>query len=100
MYDESVSKIVEKFKNDSVDFHQTVADMAGIFLGLNAKTINLRIILWNGKRLNCKLNLGLSTKAEAENLFNQYHENVPFRKRINDIEHHNYAQLSGSIGTL
>jgi hypothetical protein len=48
MYDESVTKIVEKFKNDTVDFHQTVADMAGISRS-NAKTINLRIILWNGK---------------------------------------------------
>jgi hypothetical protein len=29
-FDESVTKIVEEFKNDSVDFHKTVAIMAGI----------------------------------------------------------------------
>jgi DNA polymerase I-like protein with 3'-5' exonuclease and polymerase domains len=26
--------------------------------------------------------LGLSTKEEAESLFNQYHENVPFVKQL------------------
>jgi uncharacterized protein YkvS len=30
-FDQSVTKIVEKFKDNSVDFHQTVADMAKIF---------------------------------------------------------------------
>jgi DNA polymerase I-like protein with 3'-5' exonuclease and polymerase domains len=51
------------------------------------------------EKQNYKLNLGLSTKAEAENLFNQYHENVPFvRELMNRTSQH--AQLSGSIGTL
>jgi hypothetical protein len=48
VFNESVIKIVEKFKNNTVDFHQTVADMAGISRS-QAKTINLRIVLWNGK---------------------------------------------------
>ena len=39
-FDDSVIKIVEKFKNNTVDFHQTVADMAGISRS-QAKTINL-----------------------------------------------------------
>ena len=30
MYDDSVADIVKKFESNSVDFHQTVADMAGI----------------------------------------------------------------------
>jgi DNA polymerase I-like protein with 3'-5' exonuclease and polymerase domains len=47
-FNESVIKIVEKFKNNKVDFHQTVADMAGISRS-QAKTINLRIILRYGK---------------------------------------------------
>jgi DNA polymerase I-like protein with 3'-5' exonuclease and polymerase domains len=39
-FDESVTKIVDEFKNNSVDFHKTVADMAGISR-TQAKTINL-----------------------------------------------------------
>ena len=97
MYDDSVSQIVEKFKSDSVDFHQTVADMAGISRS-NAKTINLGLFYGMGKA-KLQAELGLSTKAEAENLFNQYHENVPFvRELMNRTSQH--AQMSGSIGTL
>jgi DNA polymerase I-like protein with 3'-5' exonuclease and polymerase domains len=51
------------------------------------------------EKLNYKLNLGLSTKEEAESLFNQYHENVPFvRELMNQITA--FAETSGSIGTL
>ncbi|MEK9738128.1 MAG: DNA polymerase [Euryarchaeota archaeon] len=97
MYDDSVTQIVEKFKSDSVDFHQTVADMAGISRS-NAKTINLGLFYGMGKA-KLQAELGLSTKAEAENLFNQYHENVPFvRELMNRTSQH--AQMSGSIGTL
>ena len=97
MYDDSVSQIVEKFKSDSVDFHQTVADMAGISRS-NAKTINLGLFYGMGKA-KLQAELGLSTKTEAENLFNQYHENVPFvRELMNRTSQH--AQMSGSIGTL
>ena len=97
MYDDSVANIVEKFKSDSVDFHQTVADMAGISRS-QAKTINLGLFYGMGKA-KLQAELGLSTKAEAENLFNQYHENVPFvRELMNRTSQH--AQLSGSIGTL
>ena len=97
MYDDSVSQIVEKFKSDSVDFHQTVADMAGISRS-NAKTINLGLFYGMGKA-KLQAELGLSTKEEAENLFNQYHENVPFvRELMNRTSQH--AQFSGSIGTL
>jgi DNA polymerase I-like protein with 3'-5' exonuclease and polymerase domains len=43
--------------------------------------------------------LGLSTKEEAESLFNQYHENVPFVKQLmNQISI--FAEKNGSIGTL
>jgi DNA polymerase I-like protein with 3'-5' exonuclease and polymerase domains len=97
MFDESVTKIVEKFKNDTVDFHQTVADMAGISRS-QAKTINLGLFYGMGKA-KLQAELGLSTKAEAENLFNQYHDNVPFvRELMNRTSQQ--AQLSGSIGTL
>jgi len=96
-FDSSVSAIVEKFKNNSVDFHQTVADMAGISRS-QAKTINLGLFYGMGKA-KLQAELGLNTKAEAENLFNQYHENVPFVKELmNRTSAH--AQTSGSIGTL
>jgi len=97
MYDQSVTNIVNKFKSDSVDFHQTVADMAGISRS-NAKTINLGLFYGMGKA-KLQAELGLSTKEEAEKLFNQYHENVPFvRELMNRTSSH--AQFSGSIGTL
>lgn len=79
-FDESVTSIVEKFKKDSVDFHKTVADMAGISRD-QAKTINLGLFYGMGKA-KLQAELGLSTKAEAENLFNQYHDNVPFVKEL------------------
>jgi len=96
-FDDSVTKIVEKFKDDSVDFHQTVADMANISRS-QAKTINLGLFYGMGKA-KLQAELGLNTKQEAENLFNQYHDNVPFvRELMNRTS--SFAQTSGSIGTL
>ena len=96
-FDESVTKIVDEFKNNSVDFHQTVADMAGISR-TQAKTINLGLFYGMGKA-KLQAELGLSTKQEAENLFNQYHLNVPFVKELMN-KTSALAQTSGSIGTL
>ena len=96
-FDDSVIKIVEKFKEGSVDFHKTVADMAGISRD-QAKTINLGLFYGMGKA-KLQAELGLNTKAEAEKLFNQYHDNVPFvRDLMNKTSSH--AQTHGSIGTL
>ena len=96
-FDESVTKIVEEFKNDSVDFHKTVAIMAGISRD-QAKTINLGLFYGMGKA-KLQAELGLNTKEETEVLFNQYHNNVPFVKELmNKTSAH--AQSSGSIGTL
>ena len=96
-FDHSVKNIVDKFNNDSVDFHQTVADMANISR-TQAKTINLGLFYGMGKA-KLQAELGLNTKEEAEDLFNQYHENVPFvRDLMNYTSRH--AQSSGSIGTL
>jgi DNA polymerase I-like protein with 3'-5' exonuclease and polymerase domains len=96
-FDESVTKIVEEFKNDSVDFHKTVAIMAGISRE-QAKTINLGLFYGMGKA-KLQAELGLNTKAEAEKLFNQYHDNVPFVKELMN-KTSQFAQTSGSIGTL
>ncbi len=96
-FDESVANIVEKFKDNSVDFHQTVADMANISR-TQAKTINLGLFYGMGKA-KLQAELGLNTKQEAEDLFNQYHHNVPF---VRDLMNYTSktAQSSGSIGTL
>jgi DNA polymerase I-like protein with 3'-5' exonuclease and polymerase domains len=96
-FDESVTKIVSEFKNNQVDFHKTVADMAGISRD-QAKTINLGLFYGMGKA-KLQAELGLNTKAEAELLFNQYHENVPFVKELMN-KTSQFAQTSGSIGTL
>ena len=96
-FDNSVTNIVDKFKDNSVDFHQTVADMANISR-TQAKTINLGLFYGMGKA-KLQAELGLNTKEEAEDLFNQYHQNVPF---VRDLMNYTSktAQTSGSIGTL
>ena len=96
-FDNSVSSIVNKFKDDTVDFHQTVADMANISR-TQAKTINLGLFYGMGKA-KLQAELGLNTKEEAEELFNTYHTNVPF---VRDLMNYTSktAQTSGSIGTL
>jgi len=95
-YDQSVKDIVEKFKDNAVDFHQTVADMANISR-TQAKTINLGLFYGMGKT-KLQAELGLNTKQEAEDLFNQYHENVPFVRDLMNFT--SRRAQSGSIGTL
>ena len=80
--DEEVTEIVEKFENNEVDFHQTVADMANISR-TQAKTINLGLFYGMGKA-KLQAELGLSTKDEATKLFNKYHDSVPFVKDLMD----------------
>ena len=80
--DEEVTEIVERFQNNTVDFHQTVADMANISRK-QAKTINLGLFYGMGKA-KLQAELGLSTKDEATKLFNKYHDSVPFVKDLMD----------------
>ena len=80
--DEEVTEIVERFQNNTVDFHQTVADMANISR-TQAKTINLGLFYGMGKA-KLQAELGLSTKDEATKLFNKYHDSVPFVKDLMD----------------
>ena len=80
--DEEVTEIVERFQNNTVDFHQTVADMANISR-TQAKTINLGLFYGMGKA-KLQAELGLSTKEEATKLFNKYHDSVPFVKDLMD----------------
>ncbi|MEL1225752.1 MAG: DNA polymerase [Candidatus Neomarinimicrobiota bacterium] len=74
-----VHEIADQFKKGEVDFHQIVADMAGIDRK-QAKTINLGLFYGMGK---AKLQNELKLESdEAHNLFEQYHERVPFVKAL------------------
>jgi len=95
--DASVKEIVDNYSNNDIDFHKTVADMAGISR-LQAKTINLGLFYGMGKA-KLQAELGLSTKQEATELFNQYHDRVPFvRDLMNETSR--WASREGEIRTL
>ena len=72
---------VSQYRDDNADFHQIVADMAKI-PRKQAKTINLGLSYGMGKEKLIK-ELGLDD-TEAENLFQQYHANVPFIRALQD----------------
>jgi DNA polymerase I-like protein with 3'-5' exonuclease and polymerase domains len=76
---EGAAEFIEAYKNESADFHQIVADMAGI-TRTQAKTINLGLFYGMGKAKLAK-ELGI-TKDKAENLLRQYGERVPFVKKL------------------
>jgi len=76
---EGADHLVEGYNSGNIDFHQTVADMAGIERK-QAKTINLGMMYGMGKaKLANELSL---TEFEAEELFSKYHTNVPFVKQL------------------
>ena len=72
---------VSQYRDDNADFHQIVADMANI-PRKQAKTINLGLSYGMGKEKLIK-ELGLDD-IEAEKLFQQYHEKVPFIRALQD----------------
>jgi DNA polymerase I-like protein with 3'-5' exonuclease and polymerase domains len=76
---EGAAEFIEAYKNESADFHQIVADMAGITRN-QAKTINLGLFYGMGKAKLGK-ELGIS-KDRAESLLRQYGERVPFVKKL------------------
>jgi DNA polymerase I-like protein with 3'-5' exonuclease and polymerase domains len=72
-------EVIESYKTKDPDFHQAVADMAGIDRS-TAKTINLGMMYGMGKgKLSSQLGLD---KEETENLFAKFHANVPFVKQL------------------
>jgi DNA polymerase I-like protein with 3'-5' exonuclease and polymerase domains len=90
------SKAVEAFKNEDADFHQIVADMAGI-PRKQAKNINLGLFYSMGvKKLSNSLGL---TVEEGRELFAQYHQRVPFVKALSDRAVRR-AATQGNIRTL
>ena len=87
---------IEAYKNEAADFHQIVADMAGISR-THAKTINLGLFYGMGKAKLAK-ELGIS-KDRAESLLNQYNSRVPFVKRLAEAVT-NSASKYGFIRTI
>jgi DNA polymerase I-like protein with 3'-5' exonuclease and polymerase domains len=72
-------EVIESYKTEDPDFHQAVADMAGIDRR-TAKTINLGMMYGMGKgKLASELGLG---KDDTEDLFAKFHANVPFVKQL------------------
>ena len=78
---EGVDEIVDAYKTGDADFHQVVADMAGI-KRKQAKTINLGLMYGMGKN-KLMAELGLM-KDSAEKLIRQYHSKAPFVKKLMD----------------
>ena len=76
-----VQEIVDAYKAGDADFHQVVADMAGI-KRKQAKTINLGLMYGMGKN-KLMAELGLM-KESAEKLIRQYHTKAPFVKQLMD----------------
>lgn len=76
---EGSQEAVRMYRDADVDFHQMMADMAGIDRK-SAKTINLGIMYGMGQQKLAD-SLGLELDA-AKDLLNQYHERVPFLKNL------------------
>ena len=72
-------EVIESYQTEEPDFHQAVADMAGIDRR-SAKTINLGMMYGMGKG-KLASQLGLNSQ-EAEDLFKKFHANVPFVKQL------------------
>ena len=69
------AEFIEAYNNEAADFHQIVADMAGI-TRTQAKTINLGLFYGMGKNKLAR-ELGID-KDRAEDLLRRYGDRVPF----------------------
>ena len=78
----SINNVIELYHKGDADFHQIVADMAGISRK-EAKTVNLGVMYGMGKK---RLANAMSmTDEQAEELLREYHYNIPFVKGIADM---------------
>jgi DNA polymerase I-like protein with 3'-5' exonuclease and polymerase domains len=93
---EGTDTIVNAYKDGSADFHQMIADMAGIERK-QAKTINLGIMYGMGKN-KLMAELGLM-KDVAEKLIKNYHQRAPFVKMLSEAVSRR-AEDSGKIRTI
>ena len=89
-------KLVEAYEKENADFHQTVAEMAGIPRS-QAKTINLGIFYGMGAR-KLSNELGIQTD-EAKLLLQEYNKRVPFVKQLANRCMES-AEKYGSIRTI
>ena len=86
-------EVIESYKTEDPDFHQAVADMAGIDRR-TAKTINLGMMYGMGKgKLASELGLG---KEDTEDLFAKFHANVPFVKQLMEQATRKAEHVQGS----
>jgi DNA polymerase I-like protein with 3'-5' exonuclease and polymerase domains len=93
---EGTGTIVDAYNDGSADFHQMIADMAGIDRK-QAKTINLGIMYGMGKN-KLMAELGLMKDA-AEKLLKTYHQKAPFVKMLSEAVARR-ADDSGKIRTI
>ena len=93
---EGTGTIVDAYRDGSADFHQMIADMAGIDRK-QAKTINLGIMYGMGKN-KLMAELGLMKDA-AEKLLKTYHLKAPFVKMLSEAVARR-ADDSGKIRTI
>jgi DNA polymerase I-like protein with 3'-5' exonuclease and polymerase domains len=90
-----IDNVVQMYHEGGADFHQTVADMAGISRK-EAKTVNLGIMYGMGRgKLATVLDV---TDEEAKDLLAKYHQKVPFVKGIADMTSQ-HAEIHGVIRT-
>ena len=93
---EGTQTIVDQYNDGSADFHQMIADMAGIERK-QAKTINLGLMYGMGKN-KLMAELGLMKDA-AEKLIKRYHQRAPFVKMLSEAVSRR-ANDSGKIRTI
>ena len=90
-----IDEVVDNYRKGLADFHQMVADMAGI-KRKEAKTVNLGIMYGMGKgKLANVMDIEVE---EAEKLINTYNEKVPFLKSLSE-KAMNRAKEHGVIRT-
>jgi len=77
-----IDDVVQMYQDGDADFHQMVADIAGISRK-QAKTVNLGIMYGMGRgKLAGVMDI---TEEEAKELLGQYHDKVPFVKGMADL---------------
>jgi DNA polymerase I-like protein with 3'-5' exonuclease and polymerase domains len=93
---EGSQTIVDQYNAGEADFHQMIADMAGIERK-QAKTINLGLMYGMGKN-KLMAELGLMQEAAAD-LIRTYHQKAPFVKMLSE-QVSRRADDSGKIRTI
>ncbi len=84
-----IDDIVKMYHEGNADFHQMVADMAGV-TRKEAKTVNLGIMYGMGrKKLGTTLDI---SEEEARVLLAEYHTKVPFVKGMADLASNTAAE--------